>query len=252
MKVQTFIFFFLFSCISSYKNLNKDCHLRLGDFRQGFLVRCRGGEEQNQKFIWHLRQKVLLPMVLKMALKTDLCLIATHLKHHTEGGNKGAERQARAENMISDESKSVLEQLTTGQLETLLQELQFSTALENGGNLTGNGTSGMFQWQSQEQNITAEIHTHKHIYVVISETGELVALPPFSDMLNNSSLTQIIDLVGQTQNSGSQDSGVPENIDLQGPQAGGGSGDSTNSLGGNGLNDAVLPAGDGVFHCNST
>lgn len=203
-------------------------------------MRCHGGEEQNQRFIRHLRQKVLLPMVLKMALKTDLCLIANHVKQYG-----GTERQARAESRISDESKSVLEQLTTEQLETLLQELQFSTATENGGNLTGNGTLGTFQWQSQEQNITAEIHTHKHIYVVISETGELVALPPFSDMLNNSSLTQIIDLVEQSQPSGGQDSGlpIPINIDNQGP---GGNGDS-----GIGVNDAV-PAGDGVFHCNST
>ena len=104
---------------SSYDNLAKDCKLSLGAFRQGFAVNCLGGQRQNDLFIKHFRKNVLLPMVLKMALKTELCPIASQLgKYYTFNARKGR----------SDEdflqSKSVLQQLSIDQLERLLQDLQ--------------------------------------------------------------------------------------------------------------------------------
>ena len=97
----------------------KDCKLSLGAFRQGFAVNCLGGQRQNDLFIKHFRKNVLLPMVLKMALKTELCPIASQLgKYYTFNARKGR----------SDEdflqSKSVLQQLSIDQLERLLQDLQ--------------------------------------------------------------------------------------------------------------------------------
>ena len=60
-------------------NLTEDCSLRLGAYNQGFLVNCRGGKDQNEHFINHLRQSVLLPLVVKSALKTDICAVTSHL-----------------------------------------------------------------------------------------------------------------------------------------------------------------------------
>ena len=49
--------------------------------------------------------------------------------------------------------------------------------------------------------MTAEIHTHQHVYVVISETGEVVAFPPFTGSLNDSSLNQLVNMVNNNNDS---------------------------------------------------
>ena len=84
-----------------------------------------------------------------------------------------------------------LNQFSNDQLESLLDELNATLAV----NVSNSNGTGAFQSQSQAQEIHAEVHTHKHIYVYYSESGELVALPPFTDSLDNSSLTQIVDMI---------------------------------------------------------
>lgn len=49
--------------------------------------------------------------------------------------------------------------------------------------------------------MTAEIHTHQHVYVVISETGEVVSFPPFTGSLNDSSLNQLVNMVNNNNDS---------------------------------------------------
>ena len=61
-----------------------------------------------------------------------------------------------------EDSKAVLEQLTTEQLETLLHDLQLQVLTEDS---PINGTTP-HQSQYQQQHVTAEVHTHKHVYVV--------------------------------------------------------------------------------------
>ena len=84
-----------------------------------------------------------------------------------------------------------LNQFSNEQLQSLLDELNATLAI----NVSTSNNTGAFQSQSQAQEIHAEIHTHKHIYVYYSENGELVALPPFTDSLDNSSLAQILDMI---------------------------------------------------------
>ena len=80
-------------------------------------------------------------------------------------------RRRRRRRRQSDDSKAVLEQLTTEQLETLLQDLQLEVLTETDGLFNGsvayNQSSGDgWQSQQQHQHVTAEVHTHKHVYVV--------------------------------------------------------------------------------------
>ena len=78
MILKACIVAYLSLSVHSY-NLTEDCSLRLGAYNQGFLVNCRGGKNQNEHFINHLRQSVLLPLVVKSALKTDICAVTSHL-----------------------------------------------------------------------------------------------------------------------------------------------------------------------------
>ena len=73
-----------------------------------------------------------------------------------------------------------------------------------------NGT--LLQTQSQYQNMTAEIHTHQHVYVVLSESGEVVAFPPFTGSLTNSSINEIVEMVSNSMNSQESASGNDEGI----------------------------------------
>ena len=80
-------------------------------------------------------------------------------------------RRRRRRRRQSDDSKAVLEQLTTEQLETLLQDLQLEVLTETdelvNGSVAYNQSSGDgWQSQQQHQHVTAEVHTHKHVYVV--------------------------------------------------------------------------------------
>lgn len=82
MILEVCIIFFVICLVQAY-NLSEDCSLRLGAQNQGFIVNCQGGKEQNEHFISHLRQSVLLPLIVKSALKTDLCAITSHLSQVT-------------------------------------------------------------------------------------------------------------------------------------------------------------------------
>ena len=97
----------------------------------------------------------------------------------------------------------VLNELSDEQLESLLEELN-QTLKDDEIILHHNITdeSGItFQSQSQIQEIHTEIHTHKHVYVYYSESGQLVALPPFADSLDNSSLAQLVEMIEEAQPS---------------------------------------------------
>ena len=97
----------------------------------------------------------------------------------------------------------VLNELSDEQLESLLEELN-QTLKDDEIILHNNITdeSGItFQSQSQIQEIHTEIHTHKHVYVYYSESGQLVALPPFADSLDNSSLAQLVEMIEEAQPS---------------------------------------------------
>ena len=155
MILEVCIIVFLISSVRSY-NLTEDCSLRLGSFDQGFFVNCRT-KEQNEHFVNHLRQSVLLPLVVKTALKTDLCSLTSHLSQ----GFGALTRWRRRRRKRSEDSKAALDLLTTEQLETLLYDLQF----EDENNEFVNGSIN-FQSQQQEQHVTAEVHTHKHFYIV--------------------------------------------------------------------------------------
>ena len=82
MILEVCIIFYGICLVQAY-NLSEDCSLRLGAQNQGFIVNCQGGKEQNEHFISHLRQSVLLPLIVKSALKTDLCAITSHLSQVT-------------------------------------------------------------------------------------------------------------------------------------------------------------------------
>ena len=82
MILEVCIIFYVISLVQAY-NLSEDCSLRLGAQNQGFIVNCQGGKEQNEHFISHLRQSVLLPLIVKSALKTDLCAVTSHLSQVT-------------------------------------------------------------------------------------------------------------------------------------------------------------------------
>ena len=82
MILEVCIIFYGICLVQAY-NLSGDCSLRLGAQNQGFIVNCQGGKEQNEHFISHLRQSVLLPLIVKSALKTDLCAITSHLSQVT-------------------------------------------------------------------------------------------------------------------------------------------------------------------------
>ena len=82
MILEVCIIFYVICLVKAY-NLSEDCSLRLGAQNQGFIVNCQGGKEQNEHFISHLRQSVLLPLIVKSALKTDLCAITSHLSQVT-------------------------------------------------------------------------------------------------------------------------------------------------------------------------
>ena len=82
MILDVCIIFYVICLIQAY-NLSEDCSLRLGAQNQGFIVNCQGGKEQNDHFISHLRRSVLLPLIVKSALKTDLCAVTSHLSQVT-------------------------------------------------------------------------------------------------------------------------------------------------------------------------
>ena len=82
MILEVCIIFYVICLVQAY-NLSDDCSLRLGAQNQGFIVNCQGGKEQNEHFISHLRQSVLLPLIVKSALKTDLCAVTSHLSQVT-------------------------------------------------------------------------------------------------------------------------------------------------------------------------
>ena len=82
MILEVCIIFYVICLVQAY-NLSEDCSLRLGAQNKGFIVNCQGGKEQNEHFISHLRQSVLLPLIVKSALKTDLCAVTSHLSQVT-------------------------------------------------------------------------------------------------------------------------------------------------------------------------
>ena len=98
------------------------------------------------------------------------------------------------------------------------------------------------QTQTQYQNMTAEIHTHQHVYVVISETGEVVAFPPFTGSLNDSSLNQLVDMVNNNNDSSTL---VPmTNFTV------GGNGNDAADDGSNSEDTSGIIGGNGVFNCD--
>ena len=77
--------FFYYLCAVPWvcsNHWHQDCSMKLGPFEQGFDIECDGGQEQVDLFTKHLREKVLLPTVLKMALKTDLCGISDQIQKY--------------------------------------------------------------------------------------------------------------------------------------------------------------------------
>ena len=176
-------------------DLHKDCVMRLGQHGQGFDIQCEGGVDQISLFNRYLRQQVLLPTLIKMALKTDLCSISQQLVKYGKIFGFKKVRQQRS-NPVVNQHPSWLDQLSDEQLESLLEEL--NETLKDDEITLHNITdeSGItFQSQSQIQEIHTEIHTHKHVYVYYSDSGQLVALPPFADSLDNSSLAQLVDMI---------------------------------------------------------
>ena len=84
------------------------------------MVQCRGGKDQNEAFIDHLRKKIFLPTVLKVALKTDLCPIKDLLRQYTS--IYGIHRMKR--NLISNSTKELLDEFSNEQLQQILDELK--------------------------------------------------------------------------------------------------------------------------------
>ena len=212
------LIFFLTLIIASASSsdLSQDCTMRLGQFGQGFDIQCQGGQDQIDHFTKHLREQVLLPTVIKMALRTDLCGISDQIEKY--GKVFGYRRKNKRHATLNEDQNQWLNHLSDQQLESLLEELDANLKSAN----VSNSTS--FQTQSQSQEVHAEIHTHKHIYVYYSDSGELVALPPFADSLDNSSLAQILDLI-QAKPTGS----TPISTSVIDPQEG------SSSVHGNGV-----------------
>ena len=127
--------------VSAQQNFAEDCSLRLGTYHQGFKVHCAGGPDQSKNFIKELRQGVLLPLLVKTALSTDLCPITSQLHHYLN------HRQSRQ--VLTTASKAILEKLTDEQLESLLHDLQFVPQDEE-----KNSTISL-QTQQQSQEINA-------------------------------------------------------------------------------------------------
>ena len=81
MKRLIFYFLTVLSLVCT-NQWHKDCIMTLGPYEQGFDIECTGGQEQIDLFTEHLREKVLLPTVIKMALKTDLCGISDQIQKY--------------------------------------------------------------------------------------------------------------------------------------------------------------------------
>ena len=81
------------------------------------MVQCRGGKIQNEAFIDHLRKKIFLPTVLKVALKTDLCPIKDLLRQYTRIYGI---RHRTKRNLISNSTKELLDEFSNEQLQQIL------------------------------------------------------------------------------------------------------------------------------------
>ena len=184
-------YLFMLYFVVAKSDYSQDCVMRLGQYGQGFDIQCTR-PDQIQAFNQHLREKVLLPMVIKMALRTDLCGISEQLEKYGKifGFRHTNKRERRTTLQEPSEVQEWLNQLSDVQLESLLKELN--------GTIDNNDTS-TYQSQSQIQEIHTEIHTHKHVYVYYSDSGQLVALPPFADSLDNSSLAQLVEMIEDNQ-----------------------------------------------------
>ena len=76
-------YFILIFCLAITKSDYQDCVMRLGQYGQGFDIQCQGQDpDQIQAFNQHLKEQILLPMVIKMAMKTDLCSISEQLQKY--------------------------------------------------------------------------------------------------------------------------------------------------------------------------
>ena len=82
---RVFFYFFIVVPWVCTNQLYQDCSMTLGQFGQGFDIECIGGQDQIDLFTRHLREKVLLPTVIKMALKTDLCGISDQIQKYGKG-----------------------------------------------------------------------------------------------------------------------------------------------------------------------
>ena len=217
------------------------------------MVQCREGQHQIDAFVHHLKRRVFLPTVLKIALKTDLCPIRDFLKHYNKHTHmQGIHYHQRPKRDISNSTKLLLDQFSDEQLEQLLEELKNDILQEN--KVDGNGT--LVQLQTQYQNMSAEVHTHQHVYVVLSETGEVVTLPPFTGSLTNTSLSEILEMVNnsmesQTDSESSNDSqdDSSEDGDHDGSNSGGGSSSGSGGSGNSGTS-GTSSGGNGAFSCD--
>ena len=227
------------------------------------MVQCREGQPQIDAFVHHLKRRVFLPTVLKIALKTDLCPIRDFLKHYNKHTNmQGIHYHQRPKRELSNSTKLLLDQFSDEQLEQLLEELKSDIMQEN--EVDGNGT--LVQVQTQYQNMSAEVHTHQHVYVVLSETGEVVTLPPFTGSLTNTSLSEILEMVNNSMDSqstsensdGSQDDSSDdgdssENGNHDGSNNGGGSSSGSGGSGSSGSSSASSSSGgNGAFSCDQS
>ena len=112
-SVCSFIFS-LVLLVRSESDLHRDCLMRLGQYGQGFDIQCEGGAEQISLFNRYLRQQVLLPTLIKMALKTDLCSISQQLEKYGKiFGFKKQHRQQRSNQVTVFENhrKSLIQHL---------------------------------------------------------------------------------------------------------------------------------------------
>ena len=96
------------------------------------MVQCHGGKVQNEAFIDYLRKKIFLPIVLKVALKTDLCPIKDLLKQYTN--IYGIRHRMKRNSLISNSTKELLDEFSNEQLQQILDELKvdiFDEDVEN-------------------------------------------------------------------------------------------------------------------------
>jgi hypothetical protein len=175
--------------------MSSGCTMKLGTFGQGLVVKCDGGKEHRSRFLEHLRKNVILPSLVKVALKTDFCSTIEALSRNT--GYYSLRTRAGKGLSLSEqeEAKGILDQLSDDEIEHLLDVLKNDVVEEAD---VSNGTE--VQSQSQVQDVKAEIHTHQHIYLVVSDTGQVVPLPPFAGSLDNSSLSDILEMVNAATN----------------------------------------------------